>query len=504
MILKIDKFINIKITLLIIDILIILFVFFNVLKNVSDSNYFMCYQDEVINFNSARSFYETNNLKAVNSISERRSEIGEFNWYGPGYSLIYGTIFKIFGFKSSMFIYFNLFLFFINLLIIYLFNVTNIIKILFATIFLCSYVSFSFVFTYYPESLIITLTLILLMFYSKIDISSTFNKYLLWFVLLVVLFSFIRITFIFFIFSLVVFIKSKKDLYKFLVLISLIFSSAIIFIKLYTAPSFVKGIGLIQNTNFSLDYLVSLFLYVLKNFYHNLIEIFRDESIGLSHSNFSIVQFLILFVLVFYFFIVSYRYKKRFDHIGLYIVVLFAFSSLLMLYVSQVLFLEKQITLLIPVLIFIVVNNNIEIKSILVLSIFFFLPYSLLKSKEFINRRISSKTFFQQNNDYISKINSFKNDILIQKKKQINILTYYHNFDLNLSLYYSILPVSKNKVPFLYTTNICKSSDEDSIKYKLNNFIEIDYLLSDTVVNLQGFTFINTNSVYFLYKKNNY
>ena len=141
----------------------ILFMFFN------NRDLFLSYQDEVINYNSARSYSETNNLKAVNSIAEQRSIKGGFNWYGPSYVLIYGNLAKVFGFSTSIFLYFNLCLFFINLWIINNFNFDKRKKQIFTSVFLMSYSSFSFIFTFYPEILIITITLTLLLFYSKID-----------------------------------------------------------------------------------------------------------------------------------------------------------------------------------------------------------------------------------------------------------------------------------------------------------------------------------------------
>ncbi|MFN5370375.1 MAG: hypothetical protein ACK5B6_02835 [Bacteroidia bacterium] len=59
------------------------------------------HEDDCIYFNSARLFYETGSLKAWGFIDSNVSLIGEYNWYGPGYGLLYGGISKIFSFHEG-------------------------------------------------------------------------------------------------------------------------------------------------------------------------------------------------------------------------------------------------------------------------------------------------------------------------------------------------------------------------------------------------------------------
>ena len=159
---------------------------------------------------------------------------------------------------------------------------------------------------------------------------------------------------------------------------------------------------------------------------------------------------------------------------------------------------------IVPILIYVIVKNNIEIKSVLFLSFFFFLPYSTLKAKDFIKQRKDSFKLYTSNKKYFNKINKFKNDIKINDNHEINILTNIENFKrFDTGIFYSFLPVSKNKIPFLYLTNICEMKALDSVKYKIHKKLEINYILSDTIVEIEKFKLVNNTNEYFLYENTN-
>ncbi len=65
-------------------------------------------QDETSYVNSTRAFVEFNSFKATAMFDEDVSKIMEADWYGPGYPLIFGSLYKIIGHHNKTFIIINL------------------------------------------------------------------------------------------------------------------------------------------------------------------------------------------------------------------------------------------------------------------------------------------------------------------------------------------------------------------------------------------------------------
>src|SRR5579859_2848580 len=60
-------------------------------------SYYLAHEDETIFYNSARLFAQTGSVRAEDCINETVAKVWQCNWYGPMYSIFYGTIAKIAG-----------------------------------------------------------------------------------------------------------------------------------------------------------------------------------------------------------------------------------------------------------------------------------------------------------------------------------------------------------------------------------------------------------------------
>ena len=104
-------------------LLVVLLVTVLFFQSINKEEYFPSYEDELIYYNSAKLFNESNSLKSAFCLNEDRSYIGDFNWYGPFYHVIYGGTAKVFGFNNIFFIVFNYFLFLGSILISFLLKI---------------------------------------------------------------------------------------------------------------------------------------------------------------------------------------------------------------------------------------------------------------------------------------------------------------------------------------------------------------------------------------------
>ena len=442
--------------------------------------------DESNLYSSVKLFYETNCLKSFNSINEDRSIIGSYNWYGPLITLFYGLIFKATSFSNLMFFNINFIFYFISVLLsLSLFKLKS-EKISFLFIFLSSYI-LSFVFVYFPETLIVLFTIILLNLYIRIkDLKS-----IVYFIFVLILFSFFRLTFVFWAVS-ILFLPSNLISNK--IKASLFFVIVIpilIYMKFFTAPSSILGFGDIHSGN-SID-LLSTFRHLFSNFTTNLYRLF-------DRSNSSIIFFLFSLIIVFLNFFTNYKKIQRL-HYGLFFVIIVTFISYLILYSTYWYFFEKQIAFVLPLIFYLIVKDfSFRDKNIYIsICVLLFLPISITKTRQNI---IDKKKAFIENvkeNNKIVKLNNFSCRLKDEGKDEINVLFKRNDFDIDYNRFISLLPLSFNKKPLLYSSNIVES-EKDKDVFKLHNKIRIDYIMSSKILKLEYVNLIYSDNLMFLYK----
>ena len=167
---------------------------------IADGHYFLKHEDEAIYYGCAKLFASTNSVQAAGCNVEDVSPVGRINWYGPGFHVVYGTLFKIFGPSPIVFTWFHFLLALLSLVLIMKIPVAMELRITFALAFALSQQFISYIFTFFPETLVLFFATILtgLLYYQSTD-ENVKNRRLAssLFVALCFIFSLCRITFVF-------------------------------------------------------------------------------------------------------------------------------------------------------------------------------------------------------------------------------------------------------------------------------------------------------------------
>lgn len=478
-------------------ILIICFVVGVFFYIMVEGEYFPTYEDEIYLVTSTQQYFETNSTKATFTINESLSVIGEYNYYGPGYNIIYGVLAKIFGYNLLFFIVFHFISFLITIFLLWQLPFNKIKSLFLICIYISTYVAFTFIFTYYPETLNLLLSIILLMVFLKIKKNS--NKNLVLFIILIFIFSLIRITHVFWIISILVFANNKnKKIWYFIICLGMFFL-IILYMRLFTAPAWVDGLNYLYLENTSFLQLKHLIKRILIKGYLNTLNFYT--KLGLSS-----VLILTFFAISIYDIMFNKKLtnwiKKKEYVLGLFMVMLTTIIAIFFFYTTNLFFLEKQIAFFIPVLIVIIIILKKNFKLLLFISFFVFLPCTIIKT---INNVSSHKEYYKivyKKKQYIDNLSDFKNFIKpLKNKKKISILWAYNEFDIPNNLTGLIMPLSINKTPILYTTNVCEIDAPDRIKFKTYNKIHIDYILSKDSVSISNIVLVSKkHNYYYLYK----
>jgi hypothetical protein len=485
---------NLVIKLLFIGFAISLSTYFVVTK-VCDGRFFPDNEDESIFYNSAKLFQETNSFKSPTCNSELRSKIGEFHWYGPAYHLIYGFVAKLFGFNNTYFIKFHFFVFFLSILAIFFIPITFIDKISFLVLYLSSFISIPFIFTYFPETIHVLLSLLLLIIYLK---GNENKKYFFLFVLCVLLFSIVRVTLVFWIFALLFNSKFLNSFFIRLLLVLSVFVIVFFYMKYFTAPAHVLGFKEIHSSNalFSISNLVNA---VMDNFFRNIKMIYHylfNHRYGL----FSLISFMFLIIASLDAFLKERNKQDREKIFGILLFTFLTLMTFILLYTADIFFLEKQIAFLVPALIYIVIKYNKNVSLILLLFVFIFFPFSFAKTKKNIEQRRESYNLVSNFKLEVSNFREFVKHINT-KHSEVNVLYLYNEYDLPNNLITCFLPLSKNGVPILYTQNIIDLNKPDSLKFQVHNKIRIDYVISKNKLDFEWLTPEYFNGYIYLYSK---
>lgn len=462
-------------------LIIIICIFF--IKVLVGSKYFIVFDDETIYYNSARLFKETNCLKSSFCIEENRSIIGEFNWYGPFFSMFYGIIFKLFGSKLVYTAVINFILFLLSIFTINTIDLSKEKKISFTLLFLTTYISSQYIFSFFPEQLIILFSIILISVYSRINMN---KKYLYLFIGLVFFFSLFRYSLVFW--GLAVFTNKRVSL-KFKILISFIlFLLIIIYVKLFTAPAFVVGLKEIHKDN-GVYNLMIIIKNTLINGINNIRLVFDKQYIT--------IPILTFFVLCIYVAFKSTNDKMRLfkNDLGLFFVLGAFFSTLLFFYTFTPFFIEKQLANLIVILIFLVLSANDNDNKSFIYSFLFLIPFSLFQLNSNINQR---ENFYSLSRNDLRKYNFSIIKNYLNGKKEYNLLYVSKDFSNSLGNLLTInLPVSKDEIPILYTSNVIASD------FSLHNKIKIDGIITKQNIKVSNFELKYKSKAFNFYLKTN-
>ncbi len=402
-------------------------------------------QDDTIYFNAARQFSETQTLYGNSIINYNYSRFGEFNWYGPGYHLVYGCISLVFGFhdgKTSLIFHWLIWLVAILLIRKQFPESANGI-----TISLLTSPFFCFPITFYPIILNSTIAIFGFLFAIKQyrNNSKLRSSSMVFFIMTVVFGTFLRITHIFNFALSYALVKSKKNFYiitvSFLILIGLTW----IFQTLFCAPMYIKGDDIVNQLITKKTLIFSAI--VLQNIYNNLIEYFSvidAAGLQISLSIFAVI-FSPLFIC-----------KKRFSEIknlyfGIIALNLTLVLVLLGLYSPKPIYLNKQIIILFPlniIFLFVYIAKSKFSRRTIIVSNLLFVPITISDTYKTIFDMQHAQDLRTTSN-LIQGLNSFLTSKATTKNSEIvNILVDVKSFKMLNEAEYSTfmysLPLSNS------------------------------------------------------------
>lgn len=285
--------------------------------------------DEFPYLSGAEVFSQINSVKARTMIHESVARVTEADWYGLIYPVFYGTLFKIFGDNPKIFIYLN----FLSIGLLFIAGMiwmkSNSIKFYSLTIFFFSGNAIFYLFRFMPvwlgalQGLI--LFLILLKIY-EIKNQNLLKRYIILFLILVLLFSLFRNYFVLFILALFPLAETKKQKFIFAALFAFSFGLISIYLKYFTAINF-RTLKAFDDLN-----LIKMLYMVAAHTYHNTLIIFKNFSTFFSLKwQGNVVPLLLIIVLPLFIF---FKAKNNNNKIvfGLSLVFIVHFFMMLCMY----------------------------------------------------------------------------------------------------------------------------------------------------------------------------
>ena len=467
---------------------------------ISRINYLPAHEDETIYYNVARLFYLTNSLKGESCIEENFSIIFQANWYGIAYNIFYGCIAKLFGFNNMYFVYVNIIFILFSVFLIYKIESDKLSKISMILFFLMFNMVFTYAFTYFPETINIffgiCLTVVLIRIYKKQEAGKPGWEFSLY-VTLCLLFSFFRITWVFWMIGLLPFAKTRFQAAKFIILLFISALAAFLYVQYCCAPPYVVGGSILNELKYFhiWGFVKGFSINIARNLYYFFLLQFK-------------VQFSWMFIKLFYVFIILYLFFNLFmgkNKLLLAVALIFLFNMLVVFSLYSTIYpYFMKITASLFILFFIMIIY-LDIKSIrsVVLCI-------LCISFPFVIRETYS-TIQQRENTYVQSVSIFSDEVdalkeiaekVDQNKENIIQRGYYDMDPLPRGVFYTSLPFSNNSgFPIRYSDNMLKDSISYDENFKTFGKIKIDYVLSKRELNRKDIELIYKNNYFYFYKK---
>jgi hypothetical protein len=476
--------------------LVLLFIL--LLRFLSIPHFLAFNEDETIYYSGAKVFAEVNSVKARAMIAENVSTFFEADWYGIFYPIFFGGIMKITGTSYKAFIAINILLYLLIAFIILKnkqLDKNERLSLLAITI--ASPVLLKYTFYFMPMVLNVFFALVLIFYLLKINTASErmnrseLNAAIFKYVLLVLLFSLFRVTFVFWVIGIIPFSTSRKNgIY----LTSVCFIGLLLivmYMKFFNAPAYAPNVAIIS-------YLFQHDFYLFfKSVIHSI-----ASNIEAGPLNFKAISKP--YILPYYFtllapFYLVYRYTvKQKNKLLLAISAICLLSNLVSVffyYLAYGLFMRFSIQLFAALCFVVIMDKNISniLKRsfiiLLLLSSALAVPKQL---KEFDQRELSGITI---QNEFYSAIVDLKNNIADQPVTTIlvdrTIFVSHPSKEFELVVPY----IAANRGTIRYTYNLL---EKDPLA--LHQKLKIDYVLSADSLKSPNFTPIYFNKHYFLYK----
>jgi hypothetical protein len=460
---------------------------FWIVSAAGDGKIFLLHEDEVIYYCSAKLYAETNSVQAEGCIAEDVSPIGKMNWYGPGYHLLYGAIVKIYGNHHALFPWIHFALAMGIIALVFMLPVSLDIKFLIAITLSLTEQYAVYIFSYFPETWVLflaTVLTLLLSFLYHVKDRRIQTKYVIVFIVVTLLFMFVRVTFIFWLAGLIGLAENRRSVIIRAVILFVGVTIALIYMKFFLAPPFA---GEMHKIDLLYKFQITDFIWqTLKAFWNNFKTLLTSKTISIY----------MLLVLVSLSLLLYYRTKNRLILSSLLISacllgVLLAYYS-----VSQFFFI-KQSAMLIPILLVGIISTRKVVAFSLLAGFLIVYPSTIRKVKTGIAERREAFLQYSNSREFEKALAEIPTFI---HSGSINILWCYNEFDYGNAAE-ALLPFSTtDKQPILYTTNIINPSEPAEKKFQMHHKLKIDYILSRTPLDWSTLQEVHSTSYYYLYK----
>jgi hypothetical protein len=476
--------------------LVLLFIL--LLRFISIPHFSAFHEDETIYYSGAKVFAEANSVKARGVISENVSTFFEADWYGIFYPIFFGGIMKITGTSYKAFITINILLYLlIAVIILKSKQLDRNERLSLLAITVASPVLLKYAFYFMPMVLNVLFALVLIFYLLKVNAASAtmnrkdLNAAIFKYVLLVLLFSLFRVTYVFWVIGIVPFSTSRKNGISLTVVCFVTVLLIVLYMKFFNAPAYAPNVAVIS-------YLFQHDFYLFfKSVIHSII-----SNIEAGPLNFKTVSKP--YILPYYFtllapFYLVYRYAvKQKNKLLLALSAICLLSNLVSLffyYLAYGLYMRFSIQLFTTLCFVVIMDKTISniLKQsfilLLLLSSALAIPEQLI---EFDQRELSGVTL---QNEFYSAIADLKNNIANQPVTTIlvdrTLFVSHPSKEFELAVPY----IAANGGTIRYTYNI-REKDPLTLHQKL----KINYVLSVDSLKSPNLTPIYFNKHYFLYK----
>lgn len=461
---------------------------------VKGDRYFVAHEDEVIYYGSAKVFAETGSVQAESCITEDVSPVGQINWYGPGYSVVYGMLRLLFGDGLSVTIWVHFALALLAVFATLLISGKPESNLLAANAFFATTQFTVFIFSYFPETLHFFMATILAGVLVKIHETSGDEKRMLarWqmiYICLCLTFMLCRITMIFWLAGLIPLAANRKQLLHLVVLFIGGVLVALVYMKLFIAPAYASDMHKI-NELYKLN-LWSFAQQSIKAFVFQLKElIFKSGQ----------PSYLVLGLMV----IVAVLFFVRRSRVSLaaFLIASILVITLLCYYTASPFFFVKQTAMLVPLLLIVAIRESPSyVKYWIGLSMVVLIPSTWAQQAASIAEHQAAYANKANNISFEEALQSLPDHI--DKSGSVVILWCYSEYDYGHAAQ-ALLPYStRNGEPIMYTTNIVFDSNApNEERFRLHNKLKVDYILSRQPIDWKNLNLKLQTSFFFFYELN--
>lgn len=463
----------------------------------SKGHYFVAEPDECTYFNSARIFSEANSVVGPVATEGKTSIIGNCNWYGPMYSILYGTIAKVFGVSVYDFIVFNVFCLACALLLIYRAGFDKQIRLLIITSYMSGYVFVVYIYQLYPEPLHLLFSTILILqlrkIYDAFTNNTLTNKLIFKYTLLVLLFSIFRVTTLFWEFGLIAFVSTKKQAYKMGGLIVLVLCIVLVYMHYFNAPYNAGILPTVLSEPLSVKELFAVAKTMVLNTY---------KLITHAVSFYEGLYVLFLLFAVFNFL----RTRNRFL-LSTIVIAMGSIIVLLAFYVPDSSFLNKQTAYFYPLLLIPIFYIGLsEVKMLSMIILLLFAPVTYIKAYGQIELRKHTFDINEQFKAQSNKVEAIEHYMGTGKPQHILLVLDDINYAPYIYIYMHLPFSNKDGYSISYIESRFPYFPVNRQLYNQcfvpKGNLHADFILSKDTLSLDSISLLYSTDIFFFYRNN--